>query len=136
MGDRKWEELIADRSGPWQMRIGDGDAGAVLPGKAPYPDLTVRKELLSEVDRLVYHTMEVEASADFTERRERYMIGRLVAILKSGHEVEFEREVLPSAAIEGNVDTRRCAACSRQIPAGEAKVVDGDAYHAACIEEE
>lgn len=130
---KKWEQLIADRGGPYVFDL-DDPKGALVAGKPPYPDLVLEQGVVSEVERLVYHTIKVKAFADHTDREEHYFIGRLVAVLKSGTQVEFGREVLAEGALKDGIDASRCEACGMKIPGGEAEIVEGAAYHSACIE--
>jgi len=131
----KWRDLIGDRSGPYGFSV-DDEPGTIYAGAAPFPDLSLVKSITTPITALVYQTSEVEASADFSERRGRYYVGRLVAILENGQEVEFGREAIAVDAVKGGIDASFCDSCGRSIPKGEAVVIDGCAYHAECVEGE
>jgi len=129
----KWRAMIGDRSGPYLFERGD-EPGTIYPGAAPFPDLSLVASMTTPIEKLEYQTMEVEASGDFSERRESFYVGRLVAILENGTEVEFGREVLAKSAIKQGVEVVACEACGRKIPSGEAVILDGVAYHSHCVE--
>jgi len=117
----KWcDQLAASDGVALTTEMKAGDNLATVP---PMPDMAVEKSVLLEVERVVYHAMVVKAERD--GRSERIAVGRLVAVLKDGGELEFEREAHPATQVESEVDTSMCASCGGTIPDGEAVMLCG-----------
>lgn len=127
------DEALGSANAPHDFRL-DLEPGATLAAEAPWPVAEVISSSVAPVRRLVYQTLllrcarpgEPDAPAEIV------VLGRLVAELENGVEVEILRDALPADASDPAVDLSTCGACGGPIVAGEARVEDGVAYHARC----
>jgi hypothetical protein len=133
-----FRKLIEDPNGPIQFAL-DTPVGSVTEEAEPYPRLVVTDTHLLYVRRLVWQTLDVDARSA-SGQAERLTIGRLVAEIEGGGEIEMQRTVIPTDALADRPpDVTTCGACGRSIPDGEAVVIPGGdgppaAYHPTCIE--
>lgn len=132
----RWEEWLASAHCELAFTR-DLKPGATFPGRTPYPEVTVLQAAVTHVRELVSHTMRVRALVPESGQEEDYIVGRLVAILEGGDEVEVARTAIPAAVADAMPeDPTRCAACGRAIPPGAGATHDGRAYHAgSCLRE-
>ncbi len=126
-----WIKLIEDPNGPVQFSLGT-QVGGVVEENAPYPRLVVTNKQKLYVRRLVWHVLDVDARSDDSNQRESLTIGRLVAEIEGGGEIELQRSVVPSDLFEEQQeDSSTCAACGEAIPV-DPVVFDGKSYHKRC----
>lgn len=126
--------LVEDPNGPVQFGL-QTPVGAVLPEHPPYPRIVVTDTGVQYVRRLVWHTVDVIARSEESGQTERLTIGRLVAEIEGGGEIEMQRTVIPTEALDDRpVNVNTCEACGRPIPDGDAVIVERAAYHRGCVE--
>lgn len=128
------DELLASVAAPHEFHL-NTVAGEIFAPGAPWPTVEIVTANAAPVKRLVYQTIVARATrpGDPEAPVESVLIGRLVAELADGAEVEIQRDVLPADADDPAVDLSTCAACGAPIiVAGEARVEDGAAYHPRC----
>jgi len=124
-------DLVSAVDAPYQFGLDNAD-GDVVAGANEYPDLEVRSVTNSEVERLVWQTVDVEP---LEQGADQLIVGRLVAVLAGGGEVEVgERVVVPKLLVEQGIDTSVCSACRRPIRDGDYVIVEGVACHPECVE--
>lgn len=129
--------MLASAQAPHELHLGLASGDRLAPG-APWPEVEIVTSSVAPVRRLVYQTIVASATrpGDPDAPVERILLGRLVAELADGGEVEIQRDVLPADADDPAVDLSTCAACGGPIVvAGEARVEDGAAYHPRCWSE-
>lgn len=122
------DELLGNQAAPHEFTLDTAD-GERIEAEAPYPNVDVVSAEVKPVKRLVYQTIVVSASKDDLPA-EQVVIGRLVAELEGGSEIEIQRDALPLNA--GEVDTSKCVACGGRILPGEAVIDESGAYHERC----
>ena len=128
-------DLVASPDAPYDFPLGGVDEGTVLAGQDEYPDLEVQSVEEVPVDRIVWQLLRVTTIEPEPDPGERLFVGRLVAVLQNGQEVEIgERSVMPAELIETGVDTSRCEACFGAIRDNRYEIIDGHAYHNECVE--
>lgn len=135
MSARLWHDLVSSQEAPYEIPLGV-EEGATFQAAPPFPDLAVDQVHIAEVDKLYYQTLLTTATSENSDREQRIIIGRLMAVTTDGGEVEIQRHALPMEAIEKGVDVTRCAACGGNIPHGEARILEDAAYHANCLTED
>jgi len=129
-----WIKLIDDPNGPVQFSI-ETPVGAVIEEKSPYPRLVVTNRQTLYVRRLVWHIIDVDARSEDSIQRQSLTIGRLVAEIEGGGEIELQRSVVPSEIFEEQQnDLSTCNACGENIPEDTAVIFDGKSYHKRCTE--
>jgi len=135
-GPSPYQAMLSDADAPYPFTTDIGE-GYQLLGKLPYPDVIVLESKVVHVRALKYHILLLHAEEETQFRVEQVRIGRLVAELEGdGGEVEIQRFLLPTDSEDAPVDESRCDACLMTIPEGEAKVVEGRAYHRHCYLED
>lgn len=126
------QRLFAVEDSPYELNT-KLEVGTKYEATPPYPDVTVKESSVLHVRELVYHLLGVELRDIGTDKKEDVSIGRLVAILEGGDEVEIHRTVLPSNVVEDGVDLSVCASCGGKIKIGGGKMYEGRAYHDRCL---
>jgi len=130
-----FRKLIEDPNGPVQFGL-QTPVGAVLEETPPYPRIVVTDTHVLYVRRLVWHTIDIDARAGDAGKSERLTVGRLVAEIEGGGEIEMQRTVIPTDALNQRpIDANTCAACGYVIPDSDAVIIDDAAYHRGCVEE-
>ncbi len=125
-------EYVGSAQAPYEfelaLKAGDQIEGAA----APFPPLTVLSATVGPAT-LQYQTLTVRAGDE--EGGSDVLVGRLVAVLASGAEIEVQREALPADVENPEVDTSKCAACGGPLRTGDVLVRSGAAYHGRCWED-
>lgn len=124
-------ELLGSSAAPHELSL-DLSAGSILSAPAPFPSAEVVSNDSAPVRQLVYQTLRLRARPvdDPDAPAEEVILGRLVAVLDSGAEVEILRDALPADVDDPEVDTSRCESCGGPILSGEKfQKHDGKAYH-------
>lgn len=111
----------------------DLPAGTLLAGTPPYPDIEVCSVDRVRVVSLAWQTMTFRPVDEDGRRGAPIAVGRLLASLEGGGEIEIDRVVAPVPEAAPVVDVSRCVACDEPIPRGAHVVLDGAAYHARCV---
>lgn len=130
------DEMLGSAGAPHDLRLDSAVGEVVAPG-APWPTVEILRSEVAPVRRLVHQTLVLRATrpGEPDAPAEIVVVGRLVAELEGGGEVEIQRDALPADADNPEVDTSTCAACGGPIVPGDARVEDGAAYHARCWSE-
>jgi len=134
MTSKLWTELVSSQEAPYEIPL-NVEAGAIFQAAPPFPDIVVDQVHMADVESIHYQTLVITATMAESDREQRIVIGRLMAITAGGAEVELQRHALPLEAVESGVDVAKCAACGGNIPHGEALVLDSGAYHQRCLSE-
>ena len=124
-----WLSLLGDPSGPydWTLETKPGNAHRVQP---PYPHLDVVSVDVVPVERLAWQAIRVRG--DHATGSGEVIIGRLVAQLRGGGEVELHRTAVGAAAVEAPAPIPTCGGCGLKIWAGPRVDEAGTYYHPGC----
>lgn len=122
------DELIASSSAPYDW---NAQAGDTILGSGRYPDLIVTGTSHADVKRIRWHVVECAVES---EPQRGYIVGRLVAELEDGREVEVgDRICIPREVVEHQTDTTKCVSCGRSIVSMSGfEIIDGLAYCQIC----
>ena len=126
------QRMFAEQDSPYELNT-KLEPGTRYEATPPYPDVTVTQSDVIHVRELVYHTVAAELRDITTENKQNISIGRLVAVLEGGDEVEIHRVVLPADVEEEGVDLSVCGSCGGKIKIGGAHMHEGRAYHHRCL---
>jgi len=136
---RAWVQLLSSKEAPYEFGL-DTQAGAELPARPPFPDLEVASVQEVSIERFAYQVLRVRASRPEDGSARSFVIGRMVAVLAGGGEVEVQRDVAPEEEVTGEPYGSTCAACGQEIQPGDAVIitnpVDKSAavYHRRCVD--
>lgn len=126
------DELIVSGDAPydWSAVNEDSEGDTVL-GHGRFPDLAVQRSSHADVKSLRWHVVECNVLDDPNRA---YIVGRLVAELHDGREIEVgDRICIPRNVIEHQADTTKCAACGRSIVSCSSFAIrEGVAYCQIC----
>lgn len=125
-----WLSLLGAAEGPyqWSLATRPGERWRVAP---PYPSLDVVAVDTVPVERLAWQAIRVRG--DHATGTGEVIVGRLVAQLAGGAEIEMHRTAVGADAADGPSERPTCAACGAPILAGAIVTDDaGHAYHARC----
>lgn len=132
----KYSELVESHDAPYDFRLGL-ETGVILQGTGHYPDLEVQSVIEQPVKEIRWQLLRAKAEHPQQEGKENLIIGRLVAVLENGNEVEVgDRTVLPAEMVETGIDMTTCASCGRKnLQPNTMKVHEDSAYCPVCYEE-
>lgn len=127
------DELIASSEAPYNWFDVDSPGETVL-GSGKFPDLEVHNISESAVTAIRWSVIECSV---VDEPHKAFIVGRLVADLEDGREVEVGDKIcIPRAAVENQADTTKCAACGRSIVScSQFAIREGQAYCQICAGE-
>ncbi len=135
-GADTWLKLIGNPDGPFDIELST-EPGTVFKSRAPYPNLEIISIDSADVKHIVHQTVRAKAEIPGEDAKLDVVIGRLVAVLSGGEEIEIDRVAIPTESVVSEADITMCAACGKNIPLGGHVVVDGKAYHKlTCIRKE
>lgn len=123
-----WVQLLGEPGGPYEWTL-DTAPGERYPKVAPpYPSIDVVAVDVVPVERLAWQTIRVRGN--HAAGSGEVLIGRLVAQVAGGAEIEMHRTAVGAAGEESDARPT-CAACGLRIWAGAVEV-DGHPYHPRC----
>ena len=125
-----WIPLLSAQEGPysWTLKTAEGDRFICKP---PYPTLEVTEVINAPVKELVWQS--IRARGDHANGSGEIIVGRLVALLENGNEVEMQRTAIGAAAVEPDKSPKECGRCGLKIWAGPRVDLDGVYFHAGCV---
>lgn len=132
----KYSHLVEDHGAPYDFQLGL-ESGVTLQGSGHFPDLEIQSVVEQPVKEIKWQMLRAKAVHPNQDGEENLIIGRLIAVLENGSEVEVgDRTVLQAEMVETGVDMTTCASCRRQNLQPEGMVVhEGQAYCPMCYSE-
>lgn len=110
----KYGEMVGSHEAPYAFSLGL-EPGSVLQGTGHYPDLELQSVIEQPVKEIKWQLIRAKAEHPKQDGEELLIIGRLVAVLENGSEVEVgDRTVLPADLVETGIDMTTCASCGRK----------------------
>jgi hypothetical protein len=124
-----WVQLLGAPGGPYEWTLTTAPGERYPNVNPPYPSLDVVAVDVVPVERLAWQTIRVRG--DHAAGTGEVLIGRLVAQVAGGAEIEMHRTAI-GAAGEASEDRQLCARCGLRIWGGAARDEDGNPYHERC----
>ena len=132
----KYGNLVEAQDAPYAFSLGL-EPGTTLRGEGHYPDLAIQSVTEKPVKEIRWQLLRVKAEHPNQDGEEFLMVGRLVAVLGNGSEVEVgERTVLLADMVETGIDMTTCASCGRKnLQPDSMAVHEAKAYCPMCFVE-
>jgi hypothetical protein len=123
-----WISLLGTADGPyqWSLDTAPGEKWRVAP---PYPSLDVVAADTVPVERLAWQAIRLRG--DHATGTGEVIVGRLVAQLAGGTEIELHRTAIGADAADAPA-VASCAKCGAPIFAGATVEREGRTYHERC----
>ncbi len=133
----EWAKLFGAPDSPYEFPLDGVEPGSRYQVPPPYPNAKVDAVEILYPRRIVIQRIDLTATAEERDKKERIRVFRIVVEAESGEEIELQRFAAPIEELEkAAVDMTRCAGCENRIPhESQAVVIDGKAYHTRCVDE-